>query len=104
MKNFFVAGLILISSVAGFGIVNQNVDDRTMKNCIVNFTSNPFANSAPASVQTSCGYVYVNSHMKNGAINPGAITKMNEALTSGKPVDIKATGFIAAAYEITISE
>lgn len=104
MKTFFSGGVLLIAAVIGFAGLNQVVDDRTMTNCTVNFTSNPFNNSGQASVQTSCGYVYVNSHQKNGFINPDAITRMNEALHSGKPVDIKATGFIASAYEITVSK
>lgn len=104
MKAFFTSGAVLILAVVGIGMSNQMVNEKTMEDCTVHFTTNPFPTTAQATVQTSCGQVYINSHLKNGLFNPGAITKMNEAVLSGKPVDIKSTGFFPAAYEITISK
>lgn len=104
MKKFFGGAGFLILAVIGFGMTNQLVNDRTMENCTVYTASNLFNTPAQSSLTTSCGYVYINSHIKNGFINPDAITKMNEAVHSGKPVNIKATGFIASAYEITVSK
>jgi len=106
VKGFFAFGTIVIVSIASMGAITQSVGDKTLTNCEVNFASNPFDNPAPSSVQTSCGYVYINSHFKNGIGNPDAITAMNKAVHSGKPLTIKATGFagINLAYEITASE
>lgn len=104
MNKFFTGATVMVIAVTGFGISSQVTNDRNMKNCTVNFASNPFNNVGKSSVLTSCGYVYVAAHSKNG-LDFGAITEMNEALHSGKPVDIKATGIgFAAAYEITISK
>lgn len=101
---FFSVAAVMVVLVTTMGITSQTVNDRTMENCTVDFKSNPFNNAGKSSVYTSCGYVYVASHMKNG-MSLDKITKMNEALNSGKPVDIKATGFVfASAYEITVSK
>lgn len=105
MKKFFTGGAALALVVLGFGISNQFINDHTMKNCTVQFASNPFNTPSKSTVNTSCGYVYLDFHMKNGGpTNPDALVKMNEAVHSGKPVDIKATGLIPAAYEITVSK
>jgi hypothetical protein len=103
VKAFLGFAAVVFSIVASVGIANQNMDDRTMEHCKVSFASNPFDNPAPSSVQTSCGYVYINAHQKNGFGNPDAITRMNAAIHSGKPLTIKATGIagLALAYEIT---
>lgn len=87
-----------------FGISSQFVNDHTLKNCTVNFASQPFNLPAKSAVWTSCGFVNLNAHWKNG-LNLGKMTEMNEALHSGKPVDIKVTGFlVSSAYEITVSK
>ena len=102
MQKFMIVGVVMILSVLSLGIINQNINDRTMTGCHVSFTSNPFANTAPANAITSCGNVYVGAHMGKDLMNPGKIVDMNAALLSGKPVTIKATGVgILAAYEIT---
>lgn len=102
MKKFWFAGIVMIIVVLSFGIINQNVNDRTMTGCKVTFMSNPFANTAPANAVTSCGNVYVGAHMGKDFLNPGKIADMNAALLSGKTVTIKATGVgILVAYDIT---
>lgn len=104
MSKFTVASAALVIAVVGIGSVNQVVNDRVMENCTVNFASNPFDTMGKSSVLTSCGYVYVTAHTKNG-LDFNAVTEMNRALHSGQPVDIKATGFLfASAYEITVSK
>lgn len=104
MKKFGISATVMLIAVAGFGLTSQVANDRTMENCTVNFSSNPFNNVGKSSVLTSCGYVYVAAHTKNG-LNFNAITEMNEALHSGKRVNIKATGIgIASAYEITVAK
>lgn len=104
MSKFGIAATIMVITIASLGLASQTVNDRTMENCTVNFASQPFNIPGKSSVFTSCGYVYVDGHLNNG-LDINKITKMNEALHSGKPVDIKATGFIfASAYEITVSK
>lgn len=102
----FIFGAVAVSSIVTLTLVSHSVGDKTMTDCKVSFASNPFNNTAPSSVHTSCGYVYVNSHLKNGLVNPAAITAMNEAVHSGKPLTIKATGFagVNIAYEIIPSK
>lgn len=105
MKKFSLAAIVMILTVLSFGIINQNVDDRTLTGCKVSFMSNPFANTAPANAITSCGNVYVGAHMGKDLLNPGKIADMNDALLSGKTVTIKATGIgILAAYDITVDK
>lgn len=104
MSKFGTAATIMVITISSLGIASQTVNDRTMENCTVNFASNPFNIPGKSSVMTSCGYVYVDGHFKNG-LNLNKITEMNEALHSGKNVDIKATGFLfASAYEITVTK
>lgn len=105
MKKFSFAGIVMFIVVLSFGIINQNVNDRTMTGCKVSFMSNPFANTAPANAFTSCGNVYVAAHMGKDFLNPGKIADMNAALLSGKTVTIKATGVgILMAYDITVEK
>ena len=104
MSKFGAALAVMVIAVSSLGIASQNVNDRTMENCTVDFASNPFNNAGKSSVMTSCGYVFIAAHTKNG-FNLDKITKMNEALHSGKPVTIKGTGLgFTSAYEITVSE
>lgn len=106
MKAFIATAAVLVTAVTAVGVSMHVVDDRTMTNCEVSFASNPFNNPKPSSVYTSCGYVYINAHQKNGIGNINAITEMNKAVHSGQPLTIKATGFagIAVAYEITTTK
>jgi hypothetical protein len=105
VKKFSFAAIAMIITVLSFGIISQNVDDRTMTGCKVSFMSNPFANTAPANAITSCGYVYVGAHMGKDFLNPGKIADMNAALLSGKTVTIKATGIgFLVAYDIIVEE
>lgn len=104
MGKFSIALVAMVITVSAMGITSQTVNDRTMTNCTVDFASNPFNNAGKSSVMTSCGYVFVAAHTKNG-MSLDRITKMNEALHSGKPVTIKGTGIgLISAYEITVSE
>lgn len=102
----FAFGAVAVTAIATLALVSHSVGDKTMTNCEVSFASNLFNTSAPSSVHTSCGYVYVNNHLKNGLVNPASVIAMNEAVHSGKPLTIKATGFagVSLAYEITPSE
>lgn len=104
MSKFAIAATVMVIAVSGIGIASQNVNDRTMENCTVDFASNPFNNTAQSSVYTSCGYVFVSSHSKNGW-NPEKVIQMNEAIHSGQPLTIKGTGIgFTSAYEITVSK
>lgn len=101
MKKFRLAATVMMIVVLSLGIANQNVNDRTMTGCKVEFVSTVVATPAPTEAITSCGYVYVGAHFGNDFLNIGKITDMNKALLSGKTVTIKATGIgFLSAYEI----
>jgi hypothetical protein len=104
-----LSALFLISSgvFALSGLANETLGDRTMTNCTVSSPNSALHGWTDLPIKTSCGDVYISRHLKNSfGANPYAVTEMRNALASGKPVTIRATGItgLLMAYEITPTE
>jgi hypothetical protein len=99
--------VVLFVVIVTLGFLNQNMGDRTVTNCTVSSPQSVENHWSKLPIETSCGYVYIYGHTKNSyGARPYAAIEMRNALASGKPLTIKATGItgMLMAYEITPSE